>query len=179
MVTEYLGAVKIFAGNYAPIGYALAQGQLMSIQQNTALFALLGTNFGGNGISNFQLPDLRSRLPIGQGNGSGLKPRIIGENGGFETVTLTTNTIPPHNHVFNAGGAATTTNIAGSTVLLGQLQTADGTFYAPAAAPGLTTEPLNAAAVAPVGGGGPHNNIQPAMGLNYIIALFGVFPSRS
>jgi microcystin-dependent protein len=177
MVTEYLGAVKVFAGNFAPKGYALTAGQLLSIQQNTALFSLLGTTFGGNGISNFQLPDLRSRLPIGQGNGQGLTPRVMGELAGSDNVSLLTSNVPPHNHVFNASTTAANGHTAGPTVLLGAL--ASGSAFYATQGTGTTPVPINLNAVSFQGGNLPHNNVQPSMALTYIIALSGVFPSRS
>ena len=179
MVQEYLGAVKLFAGNFAIRGYAFCAGQVLSIQQNTALFAILGTTYGGNGVNNFQLPDLRSRLPIGQGNGQGLSPRVIGEIGGVENVSLLSNNVPPHNHLFNASSTPTTTGTAGPTVQPGALKAADGTFYTAPGQTNLNLVGLNQGAVQPQGGNLPHNNIQPSMGINYIIALQGVFPSRN
>jgi len=176
MVTEYLGAVKVFAGNFAPKGYAMTWGQLLSIQQNTALFSLLGTTFGGNGVSNFQLPDLRSRVPIGWGNGQGLTPRVMGELGGTENVSLLTSNVPPHNHVFNASTTAASGHVAGPTVLLGAL--AAGTEFYATQGTGTTAVPINNSAVSFQGGNLPHNNVQPSMALTYIIALSGVFPSR-
>jgi len=179
MVEEYLGAVKIFAGNYAIQNYAMCQGQTMSIAQNTALFSLLGTTYGGNGIATFMLPNLQSALPLGWGNGQGLTPRVIGETGGVDNVTLLSNAVPSHAHVFNASSNPTTTNSAGPTVLLGTLQPNDDAFYLP---PSSTVTPdlvsLSTAAVSSVGGSQPHNNIQPSMGINYIICLAGIFPSR-
>jgi microcystin-dependent protein len=180
-VVEYLGAIKLFAGNYAIKGFAFTQGQLMSIQQNTALFALLGTFYGGNGVTNFALPDLQSRLPIGQGTGLGLSNRTIGEIGGADNVTLLSANVQPHTHVFDGANAVnqTSTSTAGPTVVLGPVGASSrDTFYAPAGSPGLVTQALNAAAVGSVGGNLPHNNIQPSMGMNYIMALVGVFPSQ-
>jgi microcystin-dependent protein len=179
MVEEYLGAVKLFAGNFAIRGFAFCAGQTMSIQQNTALFSILGTTYGGNGVQSFQLPDLRSRLPIGQGNGQGLTPRVVGENGGVENVTLTSNNVPPHNHVFNASTTATTTGAAGPAVMPGALKSADGTYYTATGQAGLSLVALNPGALAAQGGSQQHNNIQPSMGINYIIALQGIFPSRN
>lgn len=179
MVEEYLGAVKLFAGNFAIRSYAFCAGQLMAINQNAALFSILGTTYGGNGVQNFALPDLRSRLPIGQGNGQGLTPRVLGEVGGVENVNLLSSNVPQHNHVFNASTTPTTTVTAGPTVLHGALKAADGAFYTAPGETGLTLVAMNAAAVGQQGGNGAHNNIQPSMGINYIIALQGVFPSRN
>ena len=175
MAIDYVGAIKIFAGNFAPRGYALAQGQTMSIQQNAALFSLLGTYYGGNGVSNFQLPDLRSRLPIGQGQGNGLSPRTIGEVGGVENVSLLSANVPQHNHVFNASTTTGTTNVASPSVLLGAAA-GTATFYLPAASASVVA--MNNQAIGAAGGNLPHNNIQPSMGINYIIALNGVFPTQ-
>ena len=179
MVEEYLGAVKLFAGNFAIRGYAFCAGQTMSIQQNTALFSILGTTYGGNGVQSFQLPDLRSRLPIGQGAGQGLTPRSLGEIGGVENVTLMTATVPPHNHLFNASTTPPTSPTAGPTVIPGSLKSGDGAFYTAPGQAGLNLVPMNQNAVTRMGGSQPHNNIQPSMGINYIIALQGVFPTRN
>jgi microcystin-dependent protein len=181
MVEEYLGAVKIFAGNYAIQNYAMCQGQTMSIAQNNALFSLLGTTYGGNGFATFMLPNLQSVLPLGWGNGAGLTPRVIGETGGVENVTLLSNAVPPHAHVFNASTNATTPNPVGPAVLLGALNAAtDGGFYVtPSSSVIPDFAPFSTAAVSSVGGSQPHNNIQPSRGINYIICLAGLFPSRS
>jgi microcystin-dependent protein len=180
MVEEYLGAVKIFAGDYAPVGYAFAQGQTLAINQYTALFSLYGTTYGGNGVSNFLLPNLQSVLPIGAGNGQGLTPRVMGETGGADNVTLLPFSVPPHTHSFSAAGGAanTTSSTPGPSFMLGSLKTADGHYYAPANGSNLKTEPFSPAAISGVGGGLPHNNIQPSMGINYIICMSGYFPSR-
>jgi microcystin-dependent protein len=179
MVDEYLGAVKLFAGNFAISGYAFCAGQLLSISQNTALFSIIGTTYGGNGVQTFQLPDLRSRLPIGQGNGPGLTPRVIGEPGGVENVSLLPTNVPAHNHVFNGSTTPTTTVAAGPTVLPGALKSADGQFYTATGQAGLTLTLMNPNSVIPQGRNLPHNNVQPSMGINYLIALQGLFPSRN
>lgn len=179
MVEEYLGAVKLFAGDFVIYGYSYCNGALMSITQNAALFSLLGTTYGGNGVSTFQLPDLRSRVPISQGNGQGLTPRVIGETGGLENVTVLAGNMPPHNHVFNATSAPTNSSpTAGPSTLLGSLQSADGLFYAPAGVSG-TNEALNPLSLSMAGSNLPHNNIMPGLAINYLIALTGLFPSRS
>jgi microcystin-dependent protein len=178
MAIDYVGALKIFAGNFAPKGYALAQGGLLSIQQNTALFSLYGTFYGGNGISNFQLPDLRGRLPLGQGTGPGLSTYTIGQIGGVENVSLLSGDVPPHNHIFYATTGAANTKTASSTVQLAAPANADK-FYAIANNPGVVPTPLNHNAITNQGGSQPHNNIQPSMGLTYIVALQGVFPSQN
>jgi microcystin-dependent protein len=178
-VTEYLGAVKLFAGTFAIKGYAFAAGQLMSIQQNTALFALLGTYYGGNGTSTFQLPDLRSRLPVGQGQGPGLSFYTIGEFAGYENVTLNIAEVPPHTHQMYASTSSGVTNAPGSNVLAGNLASTDGAFYTHSTQQGFAPELMNPNALQVQGGNQPHNNIQPCMGINYIIALVGVFPTQN
>ena len=179
MAQEYLGAVKLFAGNFPIRGYAVCQGSLLSIQQNAALFAILGTTYGGNGTTNFALPDLRGRLPLGAGQGVGLSPYVLGQIGGAESVQLTTQTSPSHQHSLNATKVSTTTVTAGSGVITGTLNASDGAFYTAPGEAGFTTTPMSANAVTAMGGNQPHNNIQPTMALTYLIALQGIFPSRN
>jgi microcystin-dependent protein len=178
-VSEYIGAVKLFAGNYAISTYAFCQGQLMSITQNQALFSLLGTTYGGNGTSTFALPDLRSRLPIGQGQGRGLSSYVVGEYAGVENVTLLTSNVPPHTHTLNATLAQGTVNAPGPGLLAGNLASTDGAFYAHSNQTGFTPDVMAQGVLPPAGNNLPHNNIQPCMGINYIIALQGIYPSRS
>jgi microcystin-dependent protein len=181
MVQPFLGQVTLLGCNFAPVGWALCQGQIMSIQQNTALFSLLGTNFGGNGTSNFGLPDLRGRVPNSQGQGPGLSNYDVGEMDGFETVTLTTSTIPPHSHAMPAFAGAGTTN-APQGALTAEASAAGGrggVTINSYAAPG-TLVPLAPAQLTPgPGGNGPHNNLQPYLTLNWCIALTGIFPARN
>jgi microcystin-dependent protein len=179
MAQEYLGAVKLFAGNFTIKGYAACAGQLMSIQQNTALFSLLGTVYGGNGTQTFGLPDLRGRVPVHQGNGAGLTPRVIGAISGTENATLLQTNVPSHTHFMNAATNATTSSVAGSTVLPGGLKSADGGFYAAPGQPDFTTQTMNPAAVGMQGGNLGHNNMQPSLVINFMIALQGIFPSRN
>lgn len=167
----FVGEVQIFAGNYAPTGWALCDGQLLPISQNTALFSLLGTNYGGNGISTFALPDLRGRAPIHPGQGNGLSNRNLGEVGGIEFITLTAAQIPSHTHTISGSAANGAADSPGGRVLA----------RAPGAIPQYGATPnvdLAATAVGSSGGGQPHNNLQPYLTLNYIIALQGIFPSR-
>jgi len=178
MAEEYLGAIKIFAGNYAITGYAFCQGSTLAINQYTALFSLLGTTYGGNGISTFQLPNLQSSLPISWGNGQGLTPRVIGETGGTDNVTLLTSSVPPHGHAFNASTSFGAVSAPGTTVLAGQLASTDGAFYVTPGQTGFTAETMAAQALSPQGGNLPHNNVQPSMGINYLICMSGIFPSR-
>jgi microcystin-dependent protein len=171
----------MFAGNFAPRGWALCQGQIMSIAQNTALFSLLGTTYGGNGQTTFALPDLRGRTPIGTGQGPGLSPKVLGEVGGTETVTLIANQMPAHNHTI--GASTSPGNIAnpnGNTLAVGQVTVGGGTelvnMYASGTNPNVL---LNVQTASIAGGSQPHDNMQPYLGMNFIIALVGIFPSRN
>ncbi len=155
----------------------MCSGQLLSIQQNAALFSLLGTSFGGNGTTTFALPNLGGRVPIGQGNGNGLTPFVVGEQGGVESVTLTQSTTPSHLHSFNASTALGSTTTASGNVLA-TLSTNDGVFYAPAVGEFKAT-PMPPTSVSTFGGSQPHTNLQPTICINYSIALSGIFPSRN
>lgn len=170
---EYIGTIKVFGFNFAPRGWALCQGQLLPIAQNTALFSLLGTYYGGNGQTTFGLPDLRGRTVVGMGQGPGLSPYDIGQQGGSETVTLLTTQIPQHNHLLNAysesGDVGSPANaLLATTGALDPEYRASGTLVQMAG---------NAIGVA--GGNQPHNNIQPYLATNYSIALEGIYPSRN
>ncbi len=166
----YLGEIKLLPWNWAPKGWALCNGALLSINQNTALFSLLGTQYGGNGTTNFALPDLRSRVPISMGNNYN-----IGEMGGVEMVTLLLNQLPAHQHLLEAtntpGGAASPFDHT-----LAQSNPTSDSRYASDASNLVT---LNAASIQPTGGSQPHTNIQPYLVLSYCIALSGIFPSRN
>jgi microcystin-dependent protein len=166
----YIGEILLVPFNFAPHNWAFCNGQLLPIIQNQALFSLLGTQFGGNGTTNFALPDLRGRSPIGAGQGPGLTPYNVGETGGQETVTLTVNQLPAHDHpAFGSANQATMTNPSGAvwatqTRLTIYSSTTDSTHMAPS---GLT------------GGNQPHDNRAPYLTLNYIISLAGIFPTRN
>jgi microcystin-dependent protein len=166
----YLGEIFLVPYNFAPRGYAFCQGQILPIAQNTALFSLLGTTYGGNGTTTFALPDLRGRVAESTGQGPGLSNISLGQVGGSETVTLTQNQMPAHGHPASSTQAAGT-----STRPSNQFPAASQPVYA-AATDGTT---LNPGFIQPVGGSQPHNNLQPFLGLNYIIALEGIFPSRN
>jgi microcystin-dependent protein len=175
--TPILGCVFIFAGNFAPRGYMLCQGQLLSISQNAALFSLLGTTYGGNGTTTFALPDLRGRAPIGTGSGPGLPPVNEGQIAGTTTASILISNLPPHSHALNAS-----TNAAGLTVptnnLLGSVQDSNqGQSTAYVAAPGNTI--MAPSAIGNTGNGTPLNIQNPYLGINYIIATTGMFPSRN
>ncbi len=166
MAQPYVGEIRIFAGNFAPAGWMFCEGQLLPISENETLFQLIGTTYGGDGQSTFALPDLRGRLPVHQGNGF-----ILAETGGAEEITLTVNQIPAHSHPFIASSAAGSSSNADNNMLA----TSVGNLYfsQPASSPGT----MSASMVSPVGGSQPHSNFQPYLCLNYIISLFGIFPS--
>jgi microcystin-dependent protein len=164
----FLAQVMIFAGNFAPRGWAFCSGQVLPIAQNTALFSLLGTTYGGNGQTTFALPDLRGRVPMHSGQGPGLTNRVLGEAGGSETVTLLATQIPQHGHTANASSEDSTSSKPDGAVPAG-----NGAY---AAASDTTMSP---AFISGGGGNQPHNNVQPFLVLNYVIALEGIFPSRN
>lgn len=176
MSNPFLAEIRIFTGNFAPKGWALCDGQLMSISQNTALFSLLGTTYGGNGTSNFALPNLQGCAPMQAGQGPGLSLRDLGETAGEQTVTLLQTEMPAHSHTAQAattgGGVSTPTNNAWASGIKG---------HAPAYSPSASGSnvQMNPFATSIAGGNQPHNNMQPFLGLTFIIALQGVFPARS
>jgi microcystin-dependent protein len=187
MAEPFLAEIKLFAGNFAPRGWAMCNGQILPISQNTALFSLLGTTYGGNGQTTFALPDFRGRAPVGPGTGPGLSTRSLGESAGTETVTLDVARMPAHTHVINNGTLAIA---AVSTP--GTKQSPDNAVFA-AEAVGVTatysagTPDITMAAnalsgapgISPTGGGQPTSIMQPYLVVTYIIALTGIFPSRN
>jgi microcystin-dependent protein len=164
MAQPYVGEIRMFAGNFAPAGWMFCEGQLLPISENETLFQLIGTTYGGDGESTFALPDLRGRIPIHQGNGF-----ILAETGGAEEITLTVNQIAAHSHPMLASTQGASDRNASGKVL-GQALT---TIYINDT-PTLNLNPL---AVASVGGSQPHTNFQPYLCVNFIISLFGIFPS--
>ena len=169
MAEPFLGQITLFAGNFAPRGWAFCAGQILSIAQNTALFSILGTTYGGNGQTTFALPDLRGRVPVGPGQGPGLSIVNLGQTGGTETTQLTVNQLPQHSHPAGATQAG-----ASSTRPAGGVPSAGGSYAA--SSDGST---LNPNFIGPTGGGQPFDTRQPYLGVNYIIALEGIFPSRN
>lgn len=165
----FIGTIMFFGFNFAPRGWAKCQGQLLAISQNTALFSLLGTQYGGDGRTTFALPDLQGRVPIGEGQGPGLPPYSIGQTGGAPAVTLISTQIPAHTHGINAAASAT------SKVPMNNLPaaTAGGSSYGPTVSGAMASN-----MVQPAGGGQPHENMQPYLVGNWCIALEGIFPSR-
>jgi microcystin-dependent protein len=177
MSEPFIGEIIMFAGNFAPRGWAFCEGQLLPIAQNSALFAILGTTYGGNGQTTFDLPDLRGRVPMQPGPGPGLTPRTLGESSGVENVTLISPQIPAHTHALSAHGGP------------GDSPSPEGAVVAVLVDPN-TQQPLNLysstptttmanTAVGLAGGSQPHTNVQPYLCINFIIALEGIFPSRS
>jgi microcystin-dependent protein len=175
----FVGQITLFPFFFAPRGWALCEGQLLPISQNTALFSLLGTYYGGNGVQNFALPDLRGRVPIGQGQAPGVSGYDIGSPQGVETVTLLASQSPPHSHPFPAVAAQATTNAPSGALPAEAHGSGRGAFPVNIYAALQTAVPLAPGQVAPAGGGQPHNNVQPYLTLNWCIALQGIYPSRS
>ena len=168
MSEPFLAEVRIFPYNFAPRGWAFCNGQLLPINQNQALFALVGTIYGGNGQTTFALPNLQGRTPIGVGQGPGLSPYVDGETGGQDEVVLTVQELPSHTHSLMAVSGAATTGVPGGTVAPA---TSGAAVYAPA---------QNLVAMAPIGGTAQgHQNRQPYTVLNFCIAIQGIFPSRN
>lgn len=179
----YIGQILLFAGNFAPKYWAFCQGQIMSISQNTALFSILGTTYGGNGQTTFALPDLQGRVPVGAGQGPGLSTWALGQQQGVESVTLTTNQMPMHNHNFMVSN-----NFAATPAASGAnnyLAVSNGTYGGDTVVVNMyntdtsPTDILGSKSIGISGGSLPHQNIQPSLGLNYIICLYGIFPSRN
>lgn len=167
MAQPYIGEIRMFGGNFAPTGWMFCEGQLLPISGNEALFQLIGTTYGGDGQNTFALPDLRGRIPLHFGNGF-----VLGETGGVESVTLTVPQIPAHSHAFLASaGAASTKSAGGSVPASGAAATI--TAYGTDA----PTTPLHASALTATGGSQPHDNFQPYLCVDFIISLFGIFPS--
>ena len=171
MADPFVAEIRIFPFNFAPRGWAWCDGQLLPLSQNTALFSLLGTTYGGNGKSNFALPDLQGRAPMHPGQGPGLSLHDLGETGGSETVSLLESEIPSHSHAISASQAD---GLESSPT--GQ-QFATGIGLGMYAAPGAMVQ-LNPNAATPAGGDQPHNNLQPYLTFYFCIALQGVFPPR-
>ncbi len=169
----FVAEIRMFPFNFAPTGWAFCDGQLLPLSQNTALFSLLGTTYGGNGKSNFALPDLQGRAPMHPGQGPGLSLHDLGESGGSETVSLLESEIPAHNHIVGvnvANGPAELSAPAEAT-----LSITNRSIYA---APPVQSF-MSPSALAPSGGDQPHNNMQPYLTVNFCIALQGVFPPRT
>lgn len=171
MSDPFIGEIKMFAGNFAPLNYAFCNGDLQAISQNDALFSLIGTTYGGDGQNTFGLPDLRGRLPVHYGQGQGLSPRQLGEMSGSENVTLNTNQMSAHNHgviVDSATGGLTNpqNNLVGKSSATAY-NTAD------------VDSQMGNQSIGAAGGSQPHDNMMPYQCVTFIIALYGIYPSRS
>jgi microcystin-dependent protein len=170
MSEPFIGEIRMVGFNFAPQGWAFCDGSLLPISEFDTLFALIGTTYGGDGQTTFALPDLRSRVPMHMGQGAGLSPRTLGQNGGEETVTPTPNQLPQHTH---AAGANANSNLA----------TPQGTVWggwtgSQFSSQGVNAQ-MNAAALGNAGGSQPHDNMLPFQAVNFVIALFGIFPQQS
>lgn len=171
MSEPFVGEIRMFAGNFAPRGWAFCDGQLLAVSQNDALFSLFGTIYGGDGRTTFGLPDLRGRIPIHAGSGPGLSPRRLGAKGGAENVTLTVNQLPSHGHNFRAvTGPADRTSPDAATVA----ESVTNDIYNVE----IPDSPLSSSAVSKVGGSRSHTNLMPFLCIHFIVALFGIYPSR-
>lgn len=172
----FIGMVGLFGFNFEPRGWAYCGGQILSIAQNSALFALLGTTYGGNGQTTFALPDLRGRVPIGQGQGPGLTPRTIGEVSGTETVTLLQSQMPAHNHPMTVSATIGTQNNPSEAFLAVATDLNEQAINVYGTTPNSIANPQ---AIGIAGGTQPHQNMQPYLVMNYCIALEGIFPPRN
>ncbi|MEP3654449.1 MAG: tail fiber protein [Litorimonas sp.] len=176
MSTPFLGQITLFAGNFAPRAWAFCDGQLLAISSNSALFSILGTIYGGDGRTTFALPDLRGRAAIHEGRGPGLSPYSLGQRGGQESVTLLPSQMPVHSHTLNATNApGDKGGPQGKMLAAGH---GDETIYHDTP-PSANIRAMASNSIANAGGGQSHNNIQPFLAINYIIALQGVYPSRN
>ena len=181
MASPYLSQITMFGGNFAPKNYALCNGQTLAINQNAALFSLLGTMYGGNGTTNFQLPNLQSALPMSFGQGAGLSNYVQGQVGGFTSVTLTQQTVPSHQHFMLASKGSSAAAIS-TSVLPGAPSFSGAELYANPPQPGqpaLIPHALAAATCSTVGNNQSHTNMMPSQCITFCIALAGVFPSRN
>jgi microcystin-dependent protein len=174
MSDQFVAEIRIFPFNFPPTGWAFCDGQLMPISQNTALFSLLGTVYGGDGKSTFALPDMQGNAPMQPGQGQGLSLRDLGEQSGAETITLLQTEIPQHTHSINTMSDPGTLQIPGPDRILAR--SANATAYS--VNPSDQFAPMNPQTLALAGGGLPHNNLQPYLTLNFCIALQGIFPQR-
>ncbi len=167
MAQPYVGEIRIFGGNFAPAGWMFCEGQILPISEYETLFNLIGTTYGGDGQETFALPDMRGRVPIHQGGGF-----TLAETGGVETVTLTANQIPAHNHAVSASSDSGNSSSSGSYLAAGQEKLVFGIETTPAILSAAQT-------IGTTGGSQPHDNFMPYLCLDYIISLFGIFPSQT
>lgn len=177
----YVGEIRAFAGNFAPVDFVLCNGASLAIAEYQTLYALIGTTYGGDGVTNFNVPNLCGRIPVNVGQGTGLASTYaLGKTAGAENVTLQTANLPAHNHAVNAVASAATTNVPQNNYLATP-GTASGTavLYLPSSAKGATVAPLDPTSLFNTGGGQPHPNLMPYLTINYIIATVGIYPTNS
>ncbi|WP_346838995.1 tail fiber protein [Microbulbifer sp. SAOS-129_SWC] len=175
MSESFVGEIRIFAGNYAPKGWAFCHGQLLAVSENDALFSLLGTIYGGDGRNTFALPDLRGRLPVGEGQGNGLSPRRLGQKFGQDSVTLTQAQLPAHRHDFVATTAAAES--ASPSGALFANTGGENPYVSSATTPQPRT--MDPRTITATGGSQAHDNTMPSLAVNYIISLWGIYPARN
>ena len=178
MVQPFLGQMLMFGGTFPPKGTAFCNGQVLAISQNTALFSLLGTNYGGNGTTTFALPNLQGNVPVHMGQGPGLSPYSIGQTGGTQTVTLSASQMPAHAHAFNASTVnATSPSPSGRAPAKPTAANASAYAVTQPSYPALVPQAMQSSNA--VGGGQPHNNMMPTYFISFVIALVGIFPARN
>lgn len=177
MADPFIGEIRLFGFNFAPVHWAMCNGQTMAIAQNAALFALLGTTYGGNGTTTFQLPDMQGRIAVNFGQGLGLSPYNLGQTGGAENHTLTLQEIPIHTHTVAC--KSTVDNSVNPTSPVNNFWAKENNGDAPYRTTPTGLSNMHPSAVATYGGNQPHTNLQPYLVVNFCIALFGVFPSRN
>ncbi|WP_266170876.1 phage tail protein [Dyella subtropica] len=176
MSQPYLGEIRLLSYTFAPVGWADCDGSYLSIADNDALFQLLGTTFGGDGVTTFCLPDLRGRLPLHQGQGQGLTNRLLGERSGVEAVSLTAGQLPAHLHSFSATSDTASSVTPGSSVQLGGLS---GDYMYTSDISGRASESPASTMISPTGGSQPHDNTMPTLTVRFCIATQGIFPSQA
>jgi microcystin-dependent protein len=181
MSNPYLGEIRMFGGNFAPLNWMFCAGQLLAISQYSALFSLIGTTYGGNGTTNFALPNLQSRIPVGQGQGPGLSNYTIGQAAGTESVTITTQTMPGHSHLLIATLADVSSPSINTNLLPGKPTAGNKpAFYeVPAGGTNPVTQPFPGTACSAMGNSLPHDNMMPSLCVTFIISLSGIFPIRN
>ncbi|MEI7607935.1 MAG: tail fiber protein [Rhodospirillaceae bacterium] len=175
----WLGEIHLFAGAFEPDGFLFCDGQLLNITEHEDLYSLIGNTWGGDNVKTFALPDLRGRLPIGQGHGPDLTDRVIAQTGGTETVTLTVAEMPAHSHPFNAVSTPATTTQIGNTVLYAATKDGYLGYVTNGSTPAPTPAVLAPSSIGSNGGGHPHDNVMPCIALNYIICVEGLYPTRA
>ena len=179
MSDNFLGEIRTFGGNFAPQGWTLCQGQLLSTSQNSALFSLIGTTYGGDGRTTFALPNLQGRIPNSQGQGTGLSNYVLGQSAGSENVTLLLSNLPNHSHSLNASKDPASSQTVGSSVIPAMPNTSGNKFFTIVGSKAPTPEHLSAGSCGLAGNSESHSNLMPTLCVTFIIALQGIFPSRN